>query len=172
MNFVFSTPEACRSFSRHPDTYIKDVLNLARRKPQLVKFLKLRDQLEQVSNICQLVEERVTVKVTHDNYTQMEHEYVLPRTLDLSYKWNIWDHKRKALQLADMSKRKTISTQTMKSFSVNAMQSQTYLPMNSTTQTKHDSYANVPKPKTYLFGLRGRKDDKQFELDITQYDNK
>ncbi|XP_074036375.1 cilia- and flagella-associated protein 206-like [Leptinotarsa decemlineata] len=156
LNYVFSTPEACESFSKNPDRYIRHVLDLGRRKPQLINFLQLKDQLEKVMNINQLVKQKKLAKGTENKGTILEN--IFPVNIDPKYKWNRWDYKREAL----------MSTQTMKSDCRNTMAIQTYPKQTTSTQTKRDCYTNIPKPSTFIFGLRGRKDDKQFLLDLTQ----
>lgn len=91
-----------------------------------------------------------------------------PPTKDLSYKWNIWDLKRQALQLADMSKRKSKTTQTDYAGSKNSVRIQTYENREKIIQTKTDNYTNVPTLSNFIYGLRGRKDEKQFIIELTR----
>jgi hypothetical protein len=69
---------------------------------------------------------------------------------------------------ANLSHCKTVSSQTLKSFFRNNLRTQTYDKKEQISQTKRDNYSNVPKPSMFIFGLRGRKDDKQFIVDLTR----
>ncbi|KAJ8937937.1 hypothetical protein NQ314_011656 [Rhamnusium bicolor] len=97
--------------------YIMKVLSMARKKPHLINFLFLKEQLESVKEVPQ---------------------------------------------------EKTVSTQTIKTQSKNAMKSQTYEMRSKIQQTMNDNYSNVPKPSNFIYGLRGRKDKEQFIIDLTR----
>ena len=47
--------------------------------------------------------------------------------------------------------------------------SQVYLPKENTTQTKKEGGSSVPKPQTYLYGLRGGMEDetRMQKVDLT-----
>lgn len=49
-----------------------------------------------------------------------------------------------------------------------AVKTQTYESKEKEIQTKKDNYTNVPKPSNFIYGLRGRKDDKQFIVELTR----
>lgn len=63
---------------------------------------------------------------------------------------------------------KTVSTQTYKSHFINTVNTQAYDVRNKEAQTRKDNYTNVPTPSTFIYGLRGRKDDKQFIINLTR----
>lgn len=73
-----------------------------------------------------------------------------------------------ALFQADISKRKTSSSQTHKSHYRNAVRVQTQENEDHNYQTKKDNYTNVPRLLNFVYGLRGRKDDKQFIITLTR----
>lgn len=67
-----------------------------------------------------------------------------------------------------MSHCATTSTQTKAScYRVN-FTSQCYGKKEKEVQTMKDKCTNVPKPLAFMFGLRGRRDDKQFVVDLTR----
>ncbi|CAH1104941.1 unnamed protein product [Psylliodes chrysocephalus] len=166
--FVFSSYEAGKDFSKKPKEYLKKVLALARTKPQLINFLLLQNQLVEVSEIKTLVKVKVKVKKNADKGVQSEDDYVIPPYKEKSISWNIWDIKRNVLQLAHLTKCKTTGTQTIKSHSSNPIRTQTIILKEQETQTRVDNYTSVPSPLTFIYGLRGRKDDKQFVIDLTR----
>lgn len=64
---------------------------------------------------------------------------------------------------------KTHSSQTIKSTFKNDVILQTYGDNKSKiTQTKKDNYTNVPTLSNFIYGLRGRKDDQQFIIELTR----
>lgn len=52
-NYAFSTEDALKAWCTCPDGFIKQALQLARRKNELVKFLELEDDLRKVRKIGQ-----------------------------------------------------------------------------------------------------------------------
>ncbi|CAG9841070.1 unnamed protein product [Diabrotica balteata] len=68
----------------------------------------------------------------------------------------------------NLTKCKTTSTQTVKSHSTNSIRTTTVISKEQDTQTHVDKFTNVPTPSNFVFGLRGRKDDKQFVIDLTR----
>lgn len=67
-----------------------------------------------------------------------------------------------------MSTCKTHSSQTTKSNFKNDVKVQTYDSKEQISQTKKDNYTNVPFLSNFIYGLRGRKDDKQFIIELTR----
>lgn len=59
-------------------------------------------------------------------------------------------------------------SQTEKASTMKAVKTQTYEMKEKEIQTKKDNYTNVPKPSNFIYGLRGRKDDKQFIIELTR----
>lgn len=67
-----------------------------------------------------------------------------------------------------MANFRTKWTQSNKISSQKACRTQTYETKDIQLQTKRDNYGNVPRPLNYIYGLRGRKDDKQFIIKLTR----
>lgn len=67
-----------------------------------------------------------------------------------------------------MSACKTHSMQTVKSTFKNDVKMQTYDSKEKIIQTKSDNYTNVPTLSNFIYGLRGRKDDRQFIIELTR----
>lgn len=71
------------------------------------------------------------------------------------YCWNVWDLRRKAIQLANLRKCQTHSTQTDCSYERFGARTQTWPMKSSMCQTKHDAAINVPRPQTCVRYGRG-----------------
>lgn len=87
--------------------YILHILNLTRKKPQLIHFLNMRDDLKQVFTISQLVKEKVIETQQEDKAVQLCDSYdevVLPYKPN-EYIWNVWDLKREAIKLVSILSR-------------------------------------------------------------------
>ncbi|XP_050310303.1 cilia- and flagella-associated protein 206-like [Anthonomus grandis grandis] len=166
-NYVFSCPEGFHEFLKDPQMCINGVLDLVRKKPHLIGFFQLKEELESIYNITKLVETKEEIKMCEDRGIQTDSNQEEPH-IDPKYMWNIWDLKRQALTLANISAAQTSSTQTNKTGSKNSVRTQTYYTKTVEVQTKKDSYTNVPRPSVFIYGLRGRKDDQQFKIDLTR----
>lgn len=62
----------------------------------------------------------------------------------------------------------TRSVQTVISNNRSAVKLQTHDTKDHCYQTKKDNYSNVPTQSNYIFGLRGRKDDRQFIITLSR----
>ncbi|XP_022902460.1 cilia- and flagella-associated protein 206 [Onthophagus taurus] len=165
--YVFSCVEAILEFIKDPERNVCRVLELARLKPEVIDILRLYDQLDEVKTIYQLVKPIVKVIATADENIQTE-DHPERSHIDPEYMWNVWDWKRKALKMADVAKRLTKSTQTNATSSRGSIKVQTHFLKDHNYQTKKDAGTCVPTPSTFIFGLRGRKDDKQFIITLTR----
>ncbi|XP_044268139.1 cilia- and flagella-associated protein 206 [Tribolium madens] len=167
MQFVFSSVEAGIAFGRCPEKCVMETIKLARRKPELINLLTIKDRLILVQNIRELVQEPPLLPLTEEVEVQTE-THPIKSNIDRNYFWNVWDLRRKAIEYANLTHSKTVSSQTKKSYHRFNSNIQTCDPRDKGAQTKRDNYTNVPKPSTFMFGLRGRKDDKQFIIDLTR----
>ncbi|XP_067006807.2 cilia- and flagella-associated protein 206 [Anabrus simplex] len=163
--YAFSSPEAAAYFGNEPEKYVTLVLNMARIKPELIGLLQLQEQIEAQKDVGEIAD-AVEETVTHDVEMQTE-LHPIPSHIDPNYSWNEWELKRRAIQLANISKCVTHSTQTYKSHKRLSLAVQTNPAKDAVCQTKRDGYSNVPKLKNFIFGLRGRKDDKQHVISLT-----
>ncbi|XP_048522875.1 cilia- and flagella-associated protein 206 isoform X2 [Dendroctonus ponderosae] len=114
-----------------------------------------------------LVQSKVELKMCEDKSLQTVHQ-ATESFVDSTYKWNIWDLKREALTQANLLSAVTVSTQTIKTSSKNSVRAQTYNKKIVDTQTSKDRYTTMPKNSVFIYGLRGKKDDKQFKIDLTR----
>ncbi|GJQ87333.1 hypothetical protein Trydic_g17380 [Trypoxylus dichotomus] len=165
--YVFASRKAAQAFIISPKRYIYEALDIVRRKPELANFLHILDQLEAVKGVKQLVTVTVDKKIIYEVGTQTDNHAPTVKK-NPNYLWNVWDLKRRALSMANVSRRKTHSTQTVIFNNRNSVRLQTHFTRDHCYQTKKDNSSNVPTQSNYIFGLRGRKDDRQFIITLTR----
>ncbi|GLG97301.1 Cilia-and flagella-associated protein 206 [Gryllus bimaculatus] len=164
--YACSTAEAAVLFGQNPERFVTDALNLARRIPELVELLQLQDQLAQQKDIREKVgKEILAVKQDTGMQTVL---HPIPPCTDNKYTWNVWKLKRRAIQLTNIANSATHSTQTIKSHFRSEVPLQAGPSKEKSCQTKKDSSTNVPTLGSFIFGLRGRRDDKQFKIHLTR----
>ncbi|EFN63753.1 Uncharacterized protein C6orf165-like protein [Camponotus floridanus] len=111
-------------------------------------------------NPDRLTEKGLQLKVRHNQKVQTD-VHILPPYIDKDYTSNIWELKRRALRLANISRCVTRSTQTFNSHFRYGVYVQASPPQDKEVQTRRDNYTNTKNLKTFIFGLRGRRDDNQ-----------
>eukprot|EP00056_Hartaetosiga_gracilis_P005889 m.90573 g.90573 ORF g.90573 m.90573 type:complete len:665 (+) comp12305_c6_seq3:100-2094(+) len=150
------TRDGLADFAAQPSLFLQEVVSMGRRVYALVGLLALHPFLSQ-SSLIHTKTTAVAVKCDSGCQTEL---HPIEENIDKKYEWNEWKLRKKALELANMRKKKTHSTQTHNSHFRRENQTQVYLPKTQTTQTKTDSYTNTSKPVTYIRGLRGARGPK------------
>ena len=74
--------------------------------------------------------------------------------IDPDYEWNEWDLKKKAIQLANIMKKKTVSCQTLLSHFRRENETQVYPLKDSEVNTTVNRGTNLSIPKSYAVGFR------------------
>ncbi|KAL9982740.1 hypothetical protein ACROYT_G004830 [Oculina patagonica] len=155
--YAFSHKQAAYEFANAPDSYINGVAEAAKKSPELIQLLELHTQFASITPYAQGKEpgRMIEAPVTKcDSGTQTDTHF-MESNIVKSYEWNEWELRRKALKLANLRTRLTHSVQTNLSNFRRDNDSQVYLPKDADTQTKRESSTNVPKPSTFVAGLRG-----------------
>ncbi|XP_010160107.1 PREDICTED: UPF0704 protein C6orf165 homolog, partial [Eurypyga helias] len=155
--YVFSSKEAAYIFAQDPDKYIQLILEKAKEHAELIQLLELRHQFEYLIPCAQARNaDKCFMKPTTkcDSNTQTD-THILPPTIVTSYEWNEWELRRKAIKLVNLRRKLTHALQTDLSHMRRENATQVYLPKDASTQTKRDNASNVPRPQTFLEGLRG-----------------
>ncbi|XP_046383752.1 cilia- and flagella-associated protein 206 [Ischnura elegans] len=163
-NFYYSTSSAPRmiEFGQNPQSYIYEASLILKKKPELSTLLSIQDEIEPSD-----------IKIGHksisssDSAVQTElhpvESYISP-----NYSWNEWDYRRHALQLVRLRKCLTTSAQTGKSHWRQEAWVNVSLPHKERwSQTKRQSASNVPQPRRYAFGLRGKQGEPHM-VDLTR----
>ncbi|CAH1154009.1 unnamed protein product [Phaedon cochleariae] len=163
--YTFNSPYGLLNFISDPEYYIHHVLDLARKKCELIMYLRLKSPLTELQDIERIVEEDKTyVQVGNIGIQADSHR---ANKIEIGYESNIWRHKERALKMAVLLNCKTSSTQTGNSYNIVPKDTQTWLLKENNTQTMSDNHSNTPVPMQFFNGLRGRKDDKQVQMDFT-----
>jgi len=82
--------------------------------------------------------------------------HFVEKHIEPNYCWNEWDLRKKALQMANIRRKVTVSTQTeLSNFRIDN-ETQVYLPKENSTNTGINASTNTVLPKTYIVGLRDK----------------
>ncbi|XP_067935310.1 cilia- and flagella-associated protein 206-like isoform X2 [Watersipora subatra] len=155
--YAFASREAAREFTLNLEFYIQMGAEAAKRSPELIQLLELHQQFASITPYSQAKEKGKMIEkpVTKCDSTTQTDTHILEPNIVKSYEWNEWELRRKAIKLANLRTKVTHSMQTTMSNLRRDNVTQTWLPKEKETQTKKDNYSNVPKPQTYLAGVRG-----------------
>ncbi|KAG5892099.1 hypothetical protein JTB14_008070 [Gonioctena quinquepunctata] len=161
--YIFSSPLGVQCFLRHPQYYLGRVLELARKNSELISYLHIDSELRKLQYQISLYQEAERYIETNQCSTEI---VPAPSNIDRCYESNVWIYRRNAMKMATLRQCKTESCQT-EGTSFKTMNTQTHTPKEIATQTKVENHSNTPTPIRFLYGLRGRKDDKQLLLDLS-----
>lgn len=82
--------------------------------------------------------------------------HIVEKNIEPNYHWNEWDLRKKALQMANIRKKITVSTQTeLSNFRIDN-ETQDWLPKDNSTNTGINASTNTVLEKTYIVGLRDK----------------
>jgi len=155
--FAFRNANSAYDFASKPEFYIKNVAERAKKSPELIQLLELHKQFAAITPYAKgkipggLIEAPVKKA---DCGTQTDTHF-MDSNIVKTYEWNEWELRRKAIKLANLRTKLTHSMQTDLSNYKRDNDTQVYLPKNVETQTKRENSTNVPKPSTFIAGLRG-----------------
>uniref|UniRef100_A0A1Q3G5H1 Cilia- and flagella-associated protein 206 n=1 Tax=Culex tarsalis TaxID=7177 RepID=A0A1Q3G5H1_CULTA len=128
--YAFNIPEPVVFFDEDPDKYLFKIVQLARRKIQLITFLEIFYKVQNSYNSHSSDVFRIKAPITCEQEVQTE-LHPVPSNIDRQYRWNIWDLRREAIELTNLRMKRTSSSQTTK-----AKLTQVYPPKAQTTQTR------------------------------------
>ncbi|CAF0718384.1 unnamed protein product [Brachionus calyciflorus] len=151
--YVFSSKKAATEFARNISQHLTQIVNTAKRNPELIQLLEMHNQFKSISQYGdnKLIQKPI---IKSDMGTQTD-THILDYNIVKTYEWNEWEMRRKALKMTNLRNKVTHSVQTDTSNFRRENVTQTWLPKEKGAQTKVDNYSNVPQPKVYLTGLRG-----------------
>ena len=90
-----------------PEHYINSVLDVCRKNPELIHFLRLDENFKNVKLgiVNQVVEGETSVrnKLMVDKEVETPMHFV-DKNLDPNYFWNEWELRKKAIQMANIRK--------------------------------------------------------------------
>ncbi|XP_073348780.1 cilia- and flagella-associated protein 206 [Pagrus major] len=166
--YVFSSKEAALKFASSPDNFIAEVAEKVKRSPELIQLFKLYQQFSSPYSEMQPGESLLVKPINKCESSTQTDLHPVETNIVKSYEWNEWALRRKAIKLADLCTKVTHSVQTDLSHMRRENDSQTWLPKNATCQSKRDGESNVPKPQTFLAGLRGQRDANVIKTNLTR----
>lgn len=139
--------------------YIFSVIEISRYHPELIVFLDIFDEVKLFRDDYHRVHSNVVLKATNEIDTQTD-LHPIPFKRDKDYTWNIWDLRRRAIQLANIRKCNTTSAQTSVSYERFGVKIQTWSPRTSSCQTMTDAATSIPKPQVVIEHTRGVSPDR------------
>jgi hypothetical protein len=159
---VFSEEQTIDRFINHPDKFLNDVIERCRRKPELIHLLKMQDHFPDAS-LAALLQGKdgmhplfsISAPLMVDKGMETPIHFV-EKHIEPNYYWNEWDLRKKALQMANIRKKITVSIQTeLSNFRIDN-ETQVWLPKEDSTNTGINASTNTDLPKTYIVGLRDK----------------
>uniref|UniRef100_A0A1B6EAW1 Cilia- and flagella-associated protein 206 n=1 Tax=Clastoptera arizonana TaxID=38151 RepID=A0A1B6EAW1_9HEMI len=163
--FAFSSSEAAETFGQDPEKYFQSALDIISRKPEIIILFNMD---EQIQNMKKTTKKTITESSFKCNAEVQTETHPVESYIDPNYFWNMWDYKRKAIQLTNLKNCLTHSVQTNNSHKRQSIGIQA-TPMKTTSvQTRKDGSSNFPTLSNFMFGLRGRSDNIQHLLTLTR----
>lgn len=149
-HMVFRSEDGVQNFSMNAQYYITQVQRVCLENPALVNLLQLHDMFpkQALSTIA------TTKEVSQADAGTETPVHFIETNIDKTYEWNCWIMRKTAVQIANIRKMKTRSSQTFLSSFRREMESQTYLPKEKATNTAVDKGQNPIRTKRYITGLR------------------
>ncbi|XP_047364422.1 cilia- and flagella-associated protein 206-like [Vespa velutina] len=160
-------PDKCVSFTNGSSLYVHEALNFVRDHIEYIYLFQMYEDIETMKT-KELTEDELELKTCQDQTVQTD-THILPPSMDNTNNvWNVWELRKRALSLAKIVKCATKSTQTYISHFRSGACVQAAPPKDKEVQTKRDNYMNTKKLLTYIFGLRGRRDNNQHVLSFLE----
>jgi len=163
---VFNNHACVQDFIENPSGFIEEIKNYARRNPYIINLLNMTEEFPLV-NLSNLFRDKDTVTYKYKSSSVLVDKEIQTVThihengyIDPNYVWNEWELKRQALQLADIMRKKTVSSQTILSHFRRENETQVYPLKDSSVNTTVSKGTNLSIPKSYVTGLR--KNDSKY----------
>ncbi|KAL7306099.1 hypothetical protein TKK_0001552 [Trichogramma kaykai] len=150
--FAFSSVSAAKQFSKQA------ALDLVERNLEFIHFFQLFDQINIFNQQDKFSRGIKPPKLFRNQEIQTD-LHILPTFIDTNYSSNIWEHRRKAIKLANMLQSACKSTQTVKSSFRNGMCIQTMSKNEKETQTRVDKGINTILVNKLELSLMHREKD-------------
>jgi hypothetical protein len=159
---VFADLESIEKFVADPSKYLEEVVEKCRLMPELIHLLKMQDHFPDAS-LAALLQGRdgmhplfsISAPLMVDKGVATPMHFV-EKHIEPNYHWNEWDLRKKALQMANIRRKVTVSTQTeLSNFRIDN-ETQVYLAKDNSTNTGINASTNTVLPKTYIVGLRDK----------------
>mmetsp|Transcript_31450 Transcript_31450/g.94528 ORF Transcript_31450/g.94528 Transcript_31450/m.94528 type:complete len:697 (+) Transcript_31450:266-2356(+) len=155
--YGFANRTGAASFDADADNLLEAVRVSAKRYPELIELLQLHEYFASIaldSTTGLSASKKTAAPLKCDGGCQTE-THPMESNIVPGYESSEWELRRRAIKLANLRTKKTRSVQTDRSNFRRSTEIQVYAPKESSTQTRKDAGTGVPKPTTYIRGLRG-----------------
>lgn len=138
------------------------MIEKCRLMPELIHLLKMQDHFPDAS-LAALLQGRdgmhplfsISAPLMVDKGCQLPTHFV-EKNIEPNYHWNEWDLRKKALQMANIRRKLTVTTQTeLSNFRIDN-ETQVWLQKENATNTGVNASTNTVLKKTYIVGLRDK----------------
>ena len=157
---VFCTHQCLQLFIDDPQKYIDNLNQYVKENSYLINLLNMTEEFP-IGNLANMFRDKDNTafkyknsKVLMDTGTQTVDHIYEKGFIDPDYEWNEWDLKKKAIQLANIMKKKTVSCQTLLSHFRRENETQVYPLKDSSVNTTVNTGTNLSIPKSYAIGFR------------------
>lgn len=111
---VFSDEAAIENFIADPEDYMGKVIDVCRHNPELIHLLKLQDEFPDASLAALLqgkdgMHPLFSISPLMVNKELQTPTHFVEKHIEPNYHWNEWDLRKKALQMANIRNKITIS---------------------------------------------------------------
>lgn len=145
--FAFSAPDLALMFEDNPDKIMRRIVEACRGRIELIRLLDIYDQISAsyyeayAPSVCDMSSEATRQTAEQEIQTEL---HPIGFHKDQNYMWNVWDLRRKAIQLANLRKCTTKSAQTLMSYHQSTVQLQVNLDRRTTSaQTVKEQGVNT-----------------------------
>lgn len=133
--YTFSAPDLALMFEDNPEKINRHIIEACRARIELIRLLDMYDQMS--ASYCEAYAPAPCDITTEPPRSTCEQEiqtelHPVEYHMDQKYMWNVWDLRRKAIQLANLRKCTTKSAQTVMSYYLNDVQLQVSMDRKST----------------------------------------
>lgn len=159
---VFADQESIDKFIGDPDKFLQHIVDQCRRMPELIHLLKMQDHFPDAS-LAALLQGKdgmhplfsISAPLMVDKAIETPTHFI-EKNIEPNYHWNEWDLRKKALQMANIRKKVTVSVQTeLSNFRIDNS-TQVWLPKENSTNTGINVSTNTILEKKYIVGLRDK----------------
>ena len=157
---VFCTHQCLQEFIDNPQKYIDGLNEYVKENSYLINLLNMTEEFPN-GNLANMFRDKESTafkyknsKVLIDAGCQTVDHIHEKGYIDPDYEWNEWDLKKKAIQLANIMKKKTVSCQTLLSHFRRENETQVYPLKDSEVNTTVNTGTNLSIPKSYAVGFR------------------
>lgn len=137
--YTFALKETLLIFDQDPDKYIERVIDVARKKPELIVFLDIFDEVHKSRQSHQMKLRPSAQQVTVQSEGVQTELHPIPTNLDRNYTSNVWELRRRAIHLTNLRRCQTKSAQTTMTYQSYEVTTQTYPNKEKSSQTKKDA---------------------------------